>query len=389
MSKLFRVFVFLFLVTFLFASLSLTSAADFVASPSVSAQSAVLIEAQSGRVIYQKNANLRLPMASTTKIMTAIAAARLAPFDTQICIDARMVGVEGSSIYLAEGEILTLEELLYALLLESANDAAVAIAIGLSGSVEAFCEEMNREAARLGLADTHFTNPHGLDDEEHYTTAMELALVARALLSNPKLAAIVATQKIRITTADPAHTRVLSNHNRLLRAYTGCIGVKTGYTKRSGRCLVSAAEREGVRLIAVTLNAPNDWQDHSAMLDYGFEQLRSVLLCAKEEYQIEVPIVGGECAALLVSNPTPLSVTLPKKPIAVKATVELPRFLYAPVQKGDVVGKVVYQAASDGNGNFAVLGEVELLATDFAQTPPQKSFWQRIVDFFRNLFTFN
>lgn len=388
MSHLHRVLVVLSLILMLSFALSPVIVADSTAAPSVSAYSAVLIEAQSGCVIYEKNANARLPMASTTKIMTALVAVRLAPLDTPICIDARAVGVEGSSIYLAQGEVLTLEELLYALLLESANDAAVAIAIGLTGSVEAFCEEMNREAERLGLSDTHFTNPHGLDDEQHYTTALDLALIARALLNNEALAAIVSTQKIRISTADPAYTRVLSNHNRLLRAYKGCIGVKTGYTKRSGRCLVSAAEKNGVQLIAVTLNAPDDWQDHSSMLDYGFRQLRSVLLCAEEEYQIQVPIVGGENASLLVSNQNPLYVTLPKKPIAVTTIVELPRFFFAPVQKGDTVGKVIYQATLDGSDVPVLLGEVELIASEQANPLPPKSIWQKIVDFLKNLFTF-
>lgn len=388
MSNLHRVLVVLSLILMLSFALSPVIVADSTVSPSVSARSAVLIEAQSGCVIYEKNANTRLPMASTTKIMTALVAVRLAPVEKQICIDARAVGTEGSSIYLSEGEVLTLEELLYALLLESANDAAVAIAIGISGSVEAFCEEMNREAARLGLSDTHFTNPHGLDDAKHYTTALELARISQALLQNKQLAAIVSTQKIRIATADPAHTRVLSNHNRLLRAYEGCIGVKTGYTKRSGRCLVSAAEKNGVQLIAVTLNAPDDWQDHSSMLDYGFGQLRSVFLCAEEEYQIQVPIVGGENASLLVSNQNPLYVTLPKKPIAITTTVELPRFFFAPVQKGDTVGKVIYQATLDGSDVPVLLGEVDLIASEQANPLPPKSIWQKIVDFLKNLFTF-
>ena len=359
------------------------------ASPSVSAQSAILMEAQSGNVVYAKNADIRLPMASTTKIMTALVAARLAPLDTKITVDTRSIGVEGSSIYLTEGETLTLEELLYALLLESANDAAVAIAVGLSGSVEAFAAEMNREATALGLTDTHFVNPHGLDDAEHYTTAHELALIARALLENRQLAEMVATQKKTVTTEDSAHTRYFSNHNRLLRMYSGCIGIKTGFTKRSGRCLVSAAERDGVCMIAVTLNAPNDWQDHTAMLDFGFTQYRSVLLCAAGEFQIEIPVVGGTKAFLLATNRDELRVTLPQKAITVNTTVELPRFLYAPVNHGEVIGKVVFKADPNGDGLAEVVGEIPLIAAEVAEqyTPP-KSIWQKLLDFLRNLFTF-
>ena len=380
--------IFLLLLALLLSCFSLPTLAVSGASLLVSAQSALLIEAESGTVIYAKNADTRLPMASTTKIMTALVAARLAPLDTEISIDERSVGVEGSSIYLAEGETLSLEELLYALLLESANDAAVAIAIGLSGSVEAFCKEMNREATALGLTDTHFLNPHGLDHEEHYTTAYELALISRALLENPKLAEIVSTQKKTITSSDPDHTRYLANHNRLLRMYNGCIGVKTGYTKRSGRCLVSAAERDGVRLIAVTLNAPNDWQDHSMMLDYGFSQYHSILLCAAEEYRIEVPVVGGVTTSLTVSNARELRTTLPKRSLSVKATVELPRFLYAPIKATEPIGRVVYSADLDGDGTKEVIGEVPLIACQTVEKPPKKSFWQRLVAFFQELFSF-
>ena len=252
--------------------------AEEPATPSVSAESAVLIEAQSGNVIYSKNTDQRLPMASTTKIITALTALSQAHPDTVITANADAVGVEGSSIYLVEGEALTLEQLLYALLLESANDAAVAIAIGVSGSVEAFAEQMNLLADVLGLQDTHFVNPHGLDHEDHYTTASELAKLTRYALQNELIREIVGTRKTTIPHPGEVGTRLLVNHNKLLRLYEDCIGVKTGFTKRSGRCLVSAAERDGVTLIAVTLNAPNDWNDHTAMLDYGFAKYESVLL---------------------------------------------------------------------------------------------------------------
>jgi len=380
--------LYLLLVALILPIFSFSAWAQSGDYPSVSAQSAMLIEASSGKPVYEKDAHRRLPMASTTKIMTALVAARLAPPDHRIRVDARAVGVEGSSVYLTEGEILTLEELLYALLLESANDAAVAIAIGLSGSVEAFCEEMNREAKRLGLNETHFVNPHGLDDSEHYTTAFELALIARALLENDWLATIVSTTKKTIGTDSPEHTRVLINHNRLLRSYDGCIGVKTGYTKRSGRCLVSAAEKNGVRLIAVTLNAPNDWQDHTDLFDYGMTRYRSVRLCERQEHCFEVAVVGGTHSVLTVSNQETLAVTLPRKSVAVNTTVELPRFLYAPISTDQTVGKVVYHADLDGDGISERLGEVALTVCQGVEITPPKSFWQKIVDFFRNIFSF-
>ena len=203
--------------------------------PTLSAQSALLLEAENGGVVYEKNAHTRLPMASTTKIMTALVALELASPNTVILTDGRAVGTEGSSIYLCEGEELTLEELLYALMLESANDAAVAIAIGVCGSEEAFVDEMNRRAASLGLSNTHFANPHGLDAETHYTTAYELAVIARAALQNPLLKTIVSTRKTTIPHQNTDGVRLLINHNKMLRLYDGCIGVKTGYTQKSGR----------------------------------------------------------------------------------------------------------------------------------------------------------
>ena len=197
MKKIRKILI-LFLTSILtFGTLIIPIYADETTSspPSLSAQSALLMEAESSSIVYEKNANVRLPMASTTKIMTALVALDLAAPDTVIAVDGRAVGIEGSSIYLCEGEKLTLEELLYALMLESANDAAVAIAIGLCGSEDAFIDSMNRKATSLGLSNTHFSNPHGLDAEAHYTTAYELAVIARAALQNALFKTIVSTRK--------------------------------------------------------------------------------------------------------------------------------------------------------------------------------------------------
>ncbi|MBQ8718554.1 MAG: D-alanyl-D-alanine carboxypeptidase, partial [Clostridia bacterium] len=242
------------------------------AAPALSAQAALLLDAESGTVLYERNAHTRLPMASTTKIMTALVVAEHLEPSAMVCIDARAVGIEGSSIYLYEGEWLSVEQLLLGLLLESANDAAVALAITVCDSVEEFAALMNQKAADLGLKDTHFDNPHGLDHEQHYTTAYELGLIAAAALSHPMLRKIMSTRRATIPLCDmhapgqasetsaaegtadtiPVGQRVLLNHNKMLRYYDGAIGVKTGYTKRSGRCLVSAACREDLTLIAVT-----------------------------------------------------------------------------------------------------------------------------------------
>ncbi len=364
-------------------SIPFRTKADALQIPSVSAQSAILLEAESGKVIYSHDSNRRLPMASTTKIMTALTALSLAAPEEIISVDAAAVGVEGSSVYLIAEEQLTLEQLLYALLLESANDAAAAIAIGICGSIEAFAEEMNRIADDMGLKDTHFVNPHGLDDEAHYTTAYELALITRKAMQNELIRTITSTRKTTIPHPGEIGARLLVNHNKLLRLYEDCIGVKTGFTKRSGRCLVSAAERDGVRLIAVTLNAPNDWQDHTSMLDYGFTQYRSVLLCRAEEFSSSLPVTGGKNGSVLLVNPSEVRVTLPVGHGPIKVTVEAQRFVYAPVQAGDLLGCAVYTCDTDGDGIAERIAETELRAcSSVERQTTKKGFWQWLKSLF-------
>ncbi len=351
--------------------------------PSVSAQSAILIEAESGTAVMTKNADLPLSMASTTKIMTALTALSLAPPETEICVTSAAVGIEGSSIYLTEGEILTLEQLLWALLLESANDAAVAIAVGICGSVEAFAEEMNRIAVDMGLRQTHFTNPHGLDDPEHYTTARELAEITRRAMENELFRLIVSTRKASIPHAGTELTRLLINHNKLLRLYDGCIGVKTGYTKKSGRCLVSAAERDGVTLIAVTLNAPDDWNDHSRMLDHGFAAFESVTLCGDREFRMPLHLVGGTESYVMLSNRDAIARTLPIGHGKITQTVEIPRFAYASIEVGEVLGRLVWRCDCNGDGYAEIIAETELFALyGVERVRVRRTFWQWLCDLF-------
>ncbi|MBE6652096.1 MAG: D-alanyl-D-alanine carboxypeptidase [Ruminococcaceae bacterium] len=328
----------------------------------VSAKGAVLLEAETGTVIFGHQQNLRLPMASTTKIMTALVALEQLPSDTPVTITADAVGIEGSSIYLTEGETLTMEQLLYALLLESANDAAVAIAIAVAGGVDEFAELMNRRARDLDLTQTHFTNPHGLDNEEHYTTALELAKITQAALANPTFRRICSTRRHTIPLNGSEGTRVLVNHNKLLAAYPGCIGVKTGFTKKTGRCLVSAAERDGVTLIAVTLNAPDDWRDHAAMLDYGFGIYESVQLCKEGFFSAPLPIISGTREYVMVENFSDRSMTLRRDHGPIACVAELPRFAFAPIAGKQAVGRLVfYEICPDGTR--IRLCEVSLHAT--------------------------
>ena len=348
----------------------------------VSAESALLMELDSGDVLYQKNADAQLPMASTTKIMTALVAIEKMPLDTLIEVSPLAVGVEGSSVYLYAGECLTLEELLYAMLLESANDAAAAIAIAVGGSIEGFSDLMNQKAAKLGLTDTHFTNPHGLDNEGHYTTARELALIGAQVLRCPELATIVSTRQKTISHGGTQGIRLLINHNKLLRSYDGCIGMKTGFTKKSGRCLVSAAERDGVTLVAVTLSAPNDWNDHKAMLDYGFSTYESVTLCESGDYREPLWVESGMQSYVMVENREDLTVSLPVERGEIQVTVELPRFEFAPIATDEQVGQLVYSLRGE-DGSRTVVGTIPLYAAyGVAEADYSPSFREKIKAFF-------
>ena len=322
--------------------LSGIAALPILAAPSVSAKSAILIEAESGKVLYQQHAFRRLPMASTTKIMTAIVALESGDVKRTVTVSPDATGIEGSSIYLYPNEQLTMEELIYALLLESANDAATAIAIEVAGSEEAFAALMNRKAEALGLMATHFTNPHGLDHEDHYTTAYDLAKIAAYALQNPLFATICGTTRKTVPLKGDEGTRVLVNHNKMLSRYEGAIGIKTGFTKRSGRCLVSAATRDGLTLIAVTLGAPDDWNDHTAMLDFGFFSYESVLLSENGAMVLPLNVTGGTTETALAANTETVSVLLRKDHGAITYRIEAPQILYAPIAKGTAIGRVVW-----------------------------------------------
>lgn len=309
-----------------------------------SAKSAVLIEAESLNVIFEQNAHQKLPMASTTKIMTAIVAIENSNISAVIDITDDMVGAEGSSIYLKAGEKLTLEQLLYALMLESANDAAEAIAISVGGSIEKFSEMMNQKAKELMLENTHFVNPHGLDDEEHYTTANDLAIIAAYALGNSLFSEIVLTRNYIIEESDYNSQRYLNNHNKLLSVYEGSIGVKTGFTKRCGRCLVSAAERNGVKLVAVTLSDPCDWNDHMAMLNYGFDMLENVVLAYENSLSFRLPVACGNVDSVAIRNKKALALTMMRNHPAIECRIQTKsgRFLFAPIEYDKYIADAVF-----------------------------------------------
>lgn len=326
----------------------------------ISAQAFVLLEAQSGTVLCSRNETQMLPMASTTKIMTALLTLEHGSLDESFTVDAQSIKVEGSSMGLLAGDTVTLRDLCYGMLLASGNDAANLAAVRVAGSVEAFADLMNERAKQIGMSNTHFVTPSGLHNEEHYSTAYDMALLAREALNNPEFAEICGCSKAKRSFGNPPYTRWMTNHNKLLTSYEGCIGVKTGFTKMAGRCLVSAAERNGVRLIAVTLNAPNDWQDHTKLLDYGFSCVPSApVTLPAAEGQKTVPVVGGvNDTVTAVASSEPQLFLNEEEAAKVQTRILLRTFYYAPVRQGDVLGCVEY--VLDGR----VVASVDLTAAE-------------------------
>lgn len=358
----------------LFASSLLTLGVN---GTDVSARSAVLIEADSGDVIYEKHANERMSMASTTKIMTALVAIENGDLSKEVTVAPEACGIEGSSIYLKEGEVLTLEELIYAVMLESANDAAAAVAYEIAGGIEPFAEMMNETAERIGLGNTHFTNPHGLDEAEHYTTALDLANLAAYALQNEQFRTIVSTYRKQIPLNGDEGTRVLINHNKLLKLSDDVIGVKTGFTKHSGRCLVSAAERDGVCVIAVTLNAPDDWNDHLALHELGFAEYESYTLAEPGEFTVEIPCTGADGGIVMLQNRDGLSLTM-KSGKEITREIVCDRLLFPPIEMGEELGRVKFYCDGEEIGCVPLYSTVEV-----TEAEPKPHFYDKILDLFR------
>ena len=327
----------------------------------VSADSAIVMDAQTGRVLYEKNADSHSLIASTTKIMTALIICEQCNVLDRMRIPKEAVGIEGSSMYLQEGEVLTIQELLYGLMLHSGNDAAVALAIYCGGTVEGFAQLMNDKAHRLGLEDTHFENPNGLDSPAHYSTARDMAKLTAYAMKNPIFAKTVSTKSVRIG------QRYLTNHNKLLWRVEGVDGVKTGYTKAAGRILVSSAARNERRLIAVTMNDPDDWNDHAALLEKGFSEYTLSQIVFKGQCVGSVEIAGGETGSVELIAQEDFCY-----PFSANETPEIvlaqPGFVYAPVAKGQEAG-CVYICLDD-----QPVGKIRVA---YGETVEQKEFKQK------------
>lgn len=352
--------------------------------PSVSAQSAVLISADDGSVLYEHNAHEPLAMASTTKIMTALLALEEAERagDPIIDITQEMVMVEGSSMGLQAGNRLSMTNLVSGMLLASGNDAANAAALYLAGSQEAFAQQMNARAAEIGMESTHFVTPSGLDDEEHYSTAYDMALLAQEALRCPEFARIAGSAALQVEFVEPAQKVSYSNHNKLLRMYEGCVGVKTGFTKKAGRCLVSAAQREGTTLIAVTLNAPDDWDDHMAMLDYGFASVKTLSLDG--ECPESLHLVGGTVDAVPLRAGQGVKLTLSQEDAGrVSRRVLLPKFAYAPIQEGERLGRVQYLLDGQELYSVPIFAQESIGAAPAPEPAGWKGFWSKLTGWFQ------
>lgn len=311
--------------------------------PEVTAKGAVVINADTGEVLFRKNADKRLPMASTTKIMTTILAIEHGRLDEQFTVDSQAVKTEGSSMGLCENDKVTVRALCYGMMLPSGNDAANCTAVRISGSIESFVGLMNQKAQQLGLSDTHFVTPSGLDDntDEHYSTAQDMAMLTRYAMHNSTFREICSAKKVKLCFGDPPYERWLYNTNKLLSSCHGVIGVKTGFTDKAGRCLVSCCERNGARLICVTLGDRNDWRDHSMLYDHCFTFVSQQTLSAGNG-RFELDVVGSDVDKIKCFAQPVKACLLNGRAKDVKTVVHLPRFVYASVQKGDKVGDVEY-----------------------------------------------
>ncbi len=384
-----RISYFLSLLVVLFLFQSLLPLSDCLAAEGenklsgLGAQSYCLMDGRDQSILAKKNADLPLPMASTTKIMTALVILECCDMDAMVSVSPQAAGTEGSSIYLQAGEKITVRNLLYALMLESANDAAMALALHCCDSVEQFSEKMNQKAAELGMKNSCFLNPSGLSQEGHRASAEDMAILASHAMKNSLFREITATKSIRIPMQGSEEYRYLSNHNRLLSKYVHCIGGKTGYTIAAGRCLVSVSEKDGVELVAVTLNDRNDWNDHIQLFEYGFSLYESVTLCEAGSLEYSLPVVGGTASFVSLTNREGAALSL-RETDGIEIQWEVPFFTYAPVyvtEAGDPnvalpLGRAVFMQ----NGVF--LAEAWLYASESVPdyTPP--TWWERILMFF-------
>lgn len=335
---------------------------------------AVLVDGKNGRVLFEINKDEKLPMASTTKIMTALITLEQQNIDEYFSVDKKSVTVEGSSMGLLAGDKVTLRTLAVGMLLASGNDAANAAAIKISGSTKKFVELMNSRAKEMGLKNTSFETPSGLDGEEHFSTAYDMAVLAKNALNNPDFAKICGAESMSIEYGNPPYMRTLTNHNRLLSSFEGTTGVKTGFTKKSGRCLVSSAERDEISLICVTLNCSDDWNYHTAIYNEYFGKLKNIQLESIVDV-VEIPVCGG-LSKTVTALPEEVSAALFDGEFErVEVILSVEPFVFAPIRKGKILGKANFYI--DGE----LIAQTSLVANENIESvPTKKNFWDKIKD---------
>lgn len=346
-----------FLITVVFFSNTVYNAEAY------SALSYCLYDPVLNKVIASSDMDRKLSMASTTKIMTALIACEICDLSEIIEVSDKMIAVEGSSVGLQVGDKISYESLLYGMMLESGNDAALCIAVSISGSQESFAALMNEKAKQIGMKNSNFVTPNGLDDEYHYSTAYDMAVLGGFAMNNELFAKIVGTKKYKAVYNNGETYRTYYNHNRLLSSLEGAEGIKTGFTKKSGRCLVTSCCRNGVRLIAVTLNDGNDWKDHRDLYDYGFKQYQQVSLPKVNKY---IDIAGGKTNEIKAESVDTDIYFYDGLYSDIKKKIYVPKFLYAPVKKGDKVGYVeyIYKDAVIATADIKALENAKAKSTD-------------------------
>ena len=329
------------LASFLF-SVILASKAKVFADGECPAKAMVVIEASTGRVLEEKNKDDRLAMASTTKIMTALVTCKNTEnFDEVVTIHDNAVGIEGTSMYLRKGEKLTVKELLFGLMLPSGNDAAMALAYHIGGGEEKFVEMMNAQASELGLKNTHFANPHGLDADGHYTSALDLALITAEGMKNDMFREIIATKNVRVAGSKENEPRLLSNKNRLLKTLDGCTGVKTGFTDNAGRCFVCSCNRDGMTLISVVLNCGPMFEESARLMNLCFEKFKMYGLLEPYAQGDSILVTNGDQEFVQTVTKHGFSYPLTDEEFqSVKIVRNQPEILDAPVVKEQKIGEI-------------------------------------------------
>ena len=349
----------------------------------ISAQAYVLMEADTGKVLLSKNGDEKRPIASTTKIMTTLLCLESGGLDDWFVVDPEAIRVEGSSMGLQEGDVVTKRMLCYGMLLPSGNDAANATAVRLAGSIPEFAKLMNARAARIGMTHTCFVTPSGLDAEGHGASARDMGLLARTAIQNPDFRAICSQSRAEVCFGNPPYNRWLKNTNKLLTMYEGVVGVKTGFTDAAGRCLVSFCERDGVSLLCVTLHAKDDWNDHMKLYDYGFAHVVSQPVEPPDA--LSVSVVGGTADTVALRTRDPLSVGTDNGDLRqLTVQVQVEPFLYAPVPENARVGNLAYYYEGRHVADVP-LYTVDAVAAQ-EQEPETPGFWQALLARIRSWF---